>query len=34
MNRAELRAYLERLIQGMERGNQEMLRVWLEGPWR
>ncbi len=30
MNQEELRAYLERLIDGLERGNQELLRVRLE----
>ena len=30
MNQEELRAYLERLIHGLERGNQELLRVRLE----
>ena len=32
MNQAELRAYLERLIHGMGRGNQELLQVRLESP--
>lgn len=32
MNHAELRAYLERFIHEMERGNQELLRVRLESP--
>ena len=30
MNQEELRAYLERLIDGLERGNQALLRVRLE----
>lgn len=30
MNQAELRGYRERLIHGMKRGNQELLRVRLE----